>query len=208
MIQGSPEWLQSRVGRVTASRVADVIAKTKAGYGASRASYMSELICERLTGQPADRFVSQAMAHGTEHEPNARAAYSFLTGDVVEEVGFIPHPTIPMTGASPDGLVGERGLIEIKCPNSATHIETLLTETIPSKYVTQMTWQAVCTRRHWVDFVSYDPRMPPDMMLFVKRHMVSGDFAAELETEVVKFLAELDAKVAELQARFVQREAA
>ena len=208
MIQGSAEWLHARCGKVTASRVADVIAKTKTGYGSSRANYMAELIAERLTGEPADRFTNSAMQWGNDQEPHARAAYSFLTGHSVEEAGFIQHPTIVMSGASPDGLVGDKGLVEIKCPNTATHIDTLLTEAIPAKYVTQMTWQAVCTGRAWCDFVSYDPRMPPNMMMFVKRLIIAPDFAAELETEVRKFLAEMDAKMADLRARFNHEEAA
>ncbi len=208
MIQGSPEWFAARCGKVTASRVADVIAKTKSGYGASRANYMAELIAERLTGQPADRYTNSAMQWGTEKEPEAREAYEFMTGFGVEQVGFIDHPTIPMSGASPDGLLDDQeGILEIKCPNTAGHIEILLGLSIPSKYVAQMTWQMVCTKREFADFVSYDPRMPPDMRFFCKRIELDHEFALELETEVRKFLAELDAKLADLTALF-RKEAA
>lgn len=206
--QGTDAWLAARVGRVTASRVADVIARTKTGYGASRANYMAELVAERLTGQPADRFTNAAMQWGTEKEPDARAAYAFLHDVDVVEVGFVEHPRIIMTGASPDGLVGEDGLVEIKAPNTATHIETLLSASVAGKYVTQMHWQMACTGRAWCDFVSYDPRMPADMRLFVKRVHRDDALVAELEQEVAAFLAELDAKVTALRSRYGVKEAA
>jgi putative phage-type endonuclease len=206
-IQGSAEWLAERVGRVTASRIADVVAKTRTGYGAGRSNYLAELIAERLTGQPAERYTNGAMQWGTEHEPEAREAYEFVTGNKVDQVGFIAHPTIPMSGASPDGLVGPDGLVEIKCPNTATHIENILSLSVPSKYVAQMTWQMACTDKAWCDFVSYDPRMPPDMRFFCKRVELDPKYAIELEGEVKKFLAELDRRLAELTALF-RREAA
>src|SRR3990167_876627 len=139
--QGSPEWLLARVGKVTASRVSDVVAKTKTGWGASRANYMAELIAERLTGAPAAQYVNAAMQWGTDTEPQARAAYEFFQDATVEQVGLVPHPTIPMSAASPDGLVGDDGMVEIKCPNTATHVDTLLSPVIPEKYTTQMQWQ-------------------------------------------------------------------
>jgi putative phage-type endonuclease len=202
--QGSPEWLAERVGRVTASRIADIMARTKSGYSASRANYLAELTVERLTGQQADRFISAAMEHGTQFESEARESYTFLTGNTVEQVGFVPHPSISMSGASPDGLVGKDGLVEFKCPNSATH---LLGRSVPSKYIAQMTWQLVCTGRKYCDFVSYDPRMPPDMRFFCSRMEVDHEYSIELETEVKKFLSELDARVAELMTMF-RKEAA
>ncbi|MBD3844240.1 YqaJ viral recombinase family protein [Bosea sp. SSUT16] len=208
LVQGSPEWLAIRVGKVTASRVADVVAKTKTGYGASRANYMAELIAERLTGAPAERYTNAAMAWGTEKEPEARALYEFLTDAEVTQVGFVPHPTISDSGASPDGLVGEDGLVEIKCPNTATHIDTLLGRSIPAKYETQMQWQMACTGRLWCDFVSYDPRMPDSMRLFVCREERNDAMIAELAEEVGKFLVELDAKVASLTALYERKEAA
>lgn len=195
LIQGSPEWLEARCGRVTASRISDVMARTKTGYGASRATYEAELIAERLTGQPAERFTSAAMAWGTDTEPQARAAYSFMADADVVEVGFVPHPSIPMAGASPDGLVGDYGLVEIKAPQTATHINTLLSGTIPDKYIKQMMFQMACTGRYWCDFVSYDPRMPGDLQLWIKRVHRDQDLIAEIEGEVRTFLAGVEAKV-------------
>lgn len=208
IIQGSPEWHALRIGKVTASRVADVVAKTKTGWGASRANYMAELIVERLTGDPAEKFTNAAMAWGTEKEPDARAAYEFFRDEQVAEVGFVDHPTIGMTGASPDGLVGDRGLVEIKCPNTATHLDTLLTQMIPSKYIMQMAWQMACTGRQWCDFVSYDPRLPETMSLFVKRVERDDKLIASLEKDVSDFLLELDGKIAELNELYGIKEAA
>jgi len=207
IVQGSEEWLAIRVGKVTASRVADVIAKTKSGWGASRANYMAELIAERLTGEPAEKFTSGAMKWGTEMEPDARIAYEFRTDAEVVQVGFVPHPAIAMTGASPDGLVGVDGLVEIKCPSTATHIDTLISQTVPGKYVTQMFWQMACTGRQWCDFVSFDPRMPEHMRLFVKRVPRDDARIAELERDVADFLAELDGKLAELTALYERKAA-
>ena len=199
--QGTPEWFAQRLGKVTASRVADIIAKTKTGAAASRGNYMAQLVAERLTGQPAESFKSAAMQFGTETEPMARMAYETQIGMLVDEVAMIPHPTIEMSGASPDGLVGHDGLVEIKCPNTSTHIETLLDEKVPSKYVTQMMWQMACTGRSWCDFVSFDPRMPEDMQLFIKRVPRDNEMIASLEAEVVKFLGELDELLAKLLER-------
>lgn len=201
VIQGSDEWHQLRLGKVTASRIADLMAKTKSGYGASRANYMAELIVERLTGQRTESYLNAAMKHGIDTEPQARDAYCFLTDADVVEVGFIDHPAIPMAGASPDGLVGDEGLVEIKCPSSATHIETLLSESVPEKYELQMLWQMACTGRKWCDYVSFDNRMPGDMQLFRKRIHRHDGTVANVEAEVRKFLAELDAKQTALTAK-------
>lgn len=202
--QGSPEWFAVRCGKVTASRVADVIAKTKTGYGASRANYAAELIAERLTQTTAPSFTNAAMQWGTDQEPHARAAYSFLHDVDVEEIAFVDHPEIAMSGASPDGLVGLDGLVEFKCPNTATHLDTLLSETVPGKYITQMQWQMACTGRAWCDFASFDPRLPPSMQLFVKRVERDPSLILDLETEVSAFLAEIDAKVAALTERYAR----
>jgi putative phage-type endonuclease len=201
MEQGTAEWHAERLGKVTASKVADVIAKTKTGYSASRVNYMADLLIERLTGQPTERFTNAAMQWGTDNEPAARDMYAFDSEAVVDTVGFVPHPTIAMTGASPDGLVGDDGLVEIKCPNTATHLDTLLTDRVPEKYQIQMLWQMACTGRAWCDFVSFDPRLPAAMRLFVRRFHRDDARIAELEAEVVKFLAELDAQIAALQAK-------
>lgn len=202
IVQGTPEWFQARLGRVTASRVADVIAKTKAGWGASRANYAAQLIAERLTGETAESFTNAAMKWGNECEPDARAAYEFAFDADVVEVGFVAHPAVGMSGASPDGLVGLDGLLEIKCPNTATHIETLLGQNVPAKYVTQMQWQMACTGRQWCDFASFDPRLPEQMRLFVKRVPRDDAVIADLEKEVAVFLGEVAAKVANLTALY------
>lgn len=201
IVQGSPEWFAARLGKVTASRVADVIAKTKTGYSTSRANYAAELICERLTKTAADSFCSPAMQWGKDTEHLARAAYAMRKGVDVYEVGFIDHPEIPMSGASPDGLVLADGLCEIKCPSTATHLDTLLSETIPAKYVTQMQWQMACAGKDWCDFVSFDPRLPPNLCMFVRRVPRDVSMILDLETEVSGFLRELDARLAQLQAR-------
>lgn len=198
IIQGSDEWKQIRLGKVTASRVADVVARTRTGWGASRANYAAELIAERLTGTVAEGFTNAAMQWGSQTEPDARRAYSFRTDADVVEVGFVLHPTIEFAGASPDGFVEADGLVEIKCPNTATHIETLLGGAVPAKYLTQMQWQMACSGRHWCDFVSFDPRMPESMRLFVQRVHRDDSRIAELEQEVSVFLGEIEKKVSDL----------
>jgi putative phage-type endonuclease len=208
LIQGSEEWRMARVGSLGASRLADAIARTKTGYGASRANLMAELICERLTGQPAPTFVSQAMQHGTETEPEARASYCFYTGRDVVEVGLIRHPRIEQSHASPDGLVDDDGMLEIKCPQPAAHLETLLSQKIPERYVTQMMWQLACSGRHWVDYVSYSPSFPEHMCLFIKRLPRDDKRIAELESEIAAFLLEMAVKLSELNSLYGERAAA
>lgn len=201
-LQRTEDWYAARLGKVTASRVADVVAKTKTGYSASRANYMAELICERLTGRQGDNYQNAAMVWGTETEPMARAAYEAETGALVKGVGFVPHPTIQMAGASPDGLVDITGLVEIKCPNTATHIDTILTETIPAKYITQMQWQMACTNTSWCDFISYDPRVPEKMRLWIKRVERDDKLIEQLEHEVTNFIEELESKIDALQEKY------
>lgn len=196
--QGTDEWHALRLGKVTASKVADVIAKTQKGYAASRANYAAQLITERLTGQPTETFTNAAMQWGTDMEPEARAAYEYYRAEDVVQVAFVDHPSIADTGASPDGLVGLHGLVEIKCPNSATHIETLKGKSPPSRYITQMQWQMACTGRRWCDFVSYDPRLRESMRFFCVRVPRDDGMIAELEAEVAKFLNEVRASVDEL----------
>lgn len=198
IVQGTEEWHAARLGKVTASRISDMMARTQKGWGASRANYMAELVAERLTGVRTEGFQNDAMRWGTEKEPEAREAYAFSVDLEVVQVGFVNHPTIPMSGASPDGLVGADGLLEIKCPNTATHIDTLISQTVPQKYVLQMQWQMACTGRAWCDFVSYDPRLPHRMWRFVQRIQRDDGLIAELEREVPIFLAEVEAKVATL----------
>jgi putative phage-type endonuclease len=208
MDQGSEAWIAIRLGKVTASRVADVIARTKTGPSASRANYMAELVAERLTGARGETFTNAAMAWGTDNEAEARLAYEFSTDATVDQVGFIPHPSIEMSGASPDGLVAADGLVEIKCPNTATHIETLLTGVIPGKYETQMLWQMACTGRAWCDFASFDPRLPEEMRLYVKRFVRDENRIAEMEEQVREFLFDLDTTVRRLSERYSLRAAA
>lgn len=202
MEQRSEDWFKARLGKVTASRVSDVMARTKTGYSASRANYMAELICERLTGQPAERFTSAAMQWGTDTEPHAKAAYAFMRDAAIEDVGFVLHSTISDFGASPDGLVGSDGLVEIKCPNTATHIDMLLNDGVEGKYLIQMQVQMACTGRLWCDFVSFDPRLPVDMQLFVKRIKRDEDWISEIEKEVSAFLGEIAKKMDALHNRF------
>ena len=187
--------MQARCGKVTGSRIADVIAKTKSGYSASRDNYMAQLVCERLTGQVAEGFTNAAMTWGTEQESFARAAYEAKTNELVEQVGFIEHPLIHNTGASPDGLVGLFGLVEIKSPQTNTHLETLLSAKVPTKYIPQMQWQMRVCDRQWCDFVSFDPRLPDKLQLFIQRVDFDAEYVAMLEKEVTQFLIELDEKV-------------
>lgn len=202
IIQGSAEWFAIRCGKVTASRVADVVARTKTGWGASRTNYMAELVAERLTGAAVEGYTSPAMQWGTDTEAEARRAYEFYRDVDVVAAGFILHPHVEHSGASPDGLVEPGGLVEIKCPNTATHIDTLLSAAVPGKYATQMQWQMACTGRQWCDFVSFDPRMPEAMRLFVRRMRRDNEAIAELEKLVTAFLEELDAKVAALRTAY------
>jgi putative phage-type endonuclease len=198
IVQGSEAWFQSRMGKVTASRVADVIAKTKTGYSTSRDNYMAQLVCERMTNTVAESFTNTAMEWGTTQEPYARAAYEALKDVLVDEVAMITHPTIEADGASPDGLVGTEGQIEIKCPNTSTAIDTLLSQAVPSKHITQIQFQLACTGRKWCDFVSFDPRLPTELQLFVKRVNRDDAYIQMLEKEVVQFLTELDGKIKKL----------
>lgn len=198
--QRTEEWFKARAGCATASRISDIIAKTKSGPSASRQNYLADLVAERLTGTPANGYQNADMARGTELEPEARSAYAFVSGVDVGEVGFVLHPSIPLSGASPDGTVGEDGLVEMKCPKTATHIDHLLTQAIPDKYIVQMQWQLACTGRKWCDFVSYDPRMPPELQLFIKRVVRDDARIKSLEEEVRVFLSEVDVTVKKLQA--------
>jgi putative phage-type endonuclease len=202
MLQRTEEWYAARLGKVGASRIGDLMAQTRSGYGASRGNLMAELIVERLTGTAYNGYTNAAMQWGIDHESEAKEAYAFLTDAVLNDVGFLDHPTIAMAGASPDALVGASGLVEVKCPNSATHIETLLTGTIDVKYRLQMQFQMATTGRAWCDFCSYDPRMPPSMQFWLKRVERDDRQIADIEREVRAFLDELDDKVARLRQRY------
>lgn len=205
--QGSAEWHAERCGKITASRIADMLAKTKSGWGASRANYCAQLVAERLTGIVADGYSNAAMQWGTDTEPEAANAYAFYEGADLQTVGFVLHPEIAMSGASPDRLVGDAGLVEIKCPNTATHIQTLLDGAVPGKYRLQMQWQMACTGRQWCDFVSYDPRMPEEMRLFVRRMDRCEETIADITREVVAFDAEISETVEKLTALYRQQAA-
>jgi putative phage-type endonuclease len=200
--QGSPEWFAQRLGKATASRIADILAKTKSGPSASRQNYLAELVAERLTGAAGEFFTNAAMQRGTDLEPLARDAYSFESGNAVEQISFVDHPTVDMSGASPDGLIGNDGLVEIKCPGTAKHIATLTGASIDGKYITQMQWQMACTGRDWCDFVSYDPRLPIEMQLATRRVFRDAAAIADMEHEVFAFLSEVSATVETLTAKF------
>jgi len=199
-------WLAQRIAKVTASRISDVIAKTKTGVSTSRQNYLIQIVTERLTGKKADSgFVSQAMLDGIERESAARELYMRTRGVSVTEVGFFDHPIIKNSGASPDGAVNAEedgkyaGLIEIKCPIETTHTNTLMSKSVPSKYIPQMQWQLACTGAKWVDFVSYNPNFPEELQLFVARVDRDNDYIGELEAEVIKFLDEVEQTIIKLK---------
>lgn len=200
--QRSDDWFAARAGKATASAIYKIMARTKTGYGADRANYHAQLVAERLTGKPADSYSNAAMQWGIDQEANARAAYAAYIGDTVPEIGFLDHPTVAMSGASPDGLVGFDGLVEIKCPNTATHIATLTGSGIDKKYLLQMQWQMACAGRDWCDFVSFDPRLPPEMQMHVRRVERDDALLSEVESEVVQFLAEVTATVEQLSNNY------
>tara|TARA_B100000678_G_scaffold290996_1_gene305730 strand:- start:1882 stop:2505 length:624 start_codon:yes stop_codon:yes gene_type:complete len=198
--QGTPEWFEQRRGKATASKIHDIISKTRSGtYSAGRKNYFAQLVLERLTGNVEETFSNAAMQWGTDKEPIARVAYEFTHNVEVDQVSFVDHPTIAMCGASPDGLVGEDGLVEIKCPNSATHLDTLRGSKIDAKYMTQMQWQMACTGRKWCDFVSFDPRFPEHLQMHVRRVVRDDERIEELEKEVAAFLDEVSAELQSLQ---------
>jgi putative phage-type endonuclease len=199
--QGSPEWLEARAGKVTASRISDVLAKVKTGEAAGRRDYRAQIVAEILTGRPQESgFTNDAMRWGTEQEPYARAAYECHAGVLVDQVGMVLHPSIERGAASPDGLVDLDGLVEIKCPNTATHLDYLLDGTVPAKYQPQMLWQMACTGRDWCDFVSFDPRLPEDLQLFVVRFQRDQVRIDAMEAEVRAFISEAEETVSRLRA--------
>lgn len=198
--QGTKEWLSMRGGCVGASRIIDVMAKSKDGEAATRKNYKAQLIAERLTGQAQESFTSDAMKRGTELEPVARAMYEVKTGNFVDQVGFIIHPDIAYAGASPDGLIDSDGLVEIKCPNTATHIEYLKERKPPRNYMLQMQWQMECTGRKWCDWVSYDDRLPERLQMMIVRVERDQEMIDKIKVEVIKFLGEIDESIKQLEA--------
>jgi putative phage-type endonuclease len=201
MIQGTPEWFAARVGCLTASRAGDLMARTKTGPSASRANLLTQLAVERLTGQPVDTFQNGSMQRGVELEPIARAAYEANKGILVEEVGFILHPSIPRVGASPDGFVGDDGLLEIKCPSAmAKHLDALRTGAHAVEYKWQLQHQLWVAGRSWADVVSFDPRWPEHLQLAITRVERDESAIAELEAACIEADMEVDMIVAELKA--------
>jgi len=191
--QGSPEWSARRLGKLTASRMADASMKKDT---AGRRNYLAQLVAERLTGAPGESFTNAAMQWGTDNEPLARAEYEILRGIDVEQVAFVDHPAIEWCGASPDGLVNDEGLddyglVEIKCPNTATHIDYMLGQKPPAKYIPQMLLQLSCTGRQWCDFVSYDPRLPDGYRLFVVRFEPTAEELKATEATAREFLQDV-----------------
>jgi putative phage-type endonuclease len=199
--QGSPEWQILRVGKVTASRLTDVLATIKDGEAATRRTYRTQLVAERLTGKKEESYSSEAMRWGVDQEPFARAAYEIATSSFVDQVAFVDHPTIEMFGCSPDGLVGDNGLIEIKCPNTTTHLSYLEADKPPKQYMAQMMAQMSCTGRDWCDFVSFDPRLPSGLQLFITRVERDDKYIALMEAEVQKFIQEVSITVAKLKEK-------
>jgi putative phage-type endonuclease len=200
--QESGDWLLARCGQFTASRATKLMAKTKAGPSASRGELLTLLAIERLTGQPVDTYQNDAMRRGTELEAEARDLYAFAHGTAVEEVGFVPHPTLPNTGCSPDGIVGEDGLLEVKCPaNPAKHVEAIRRGEHAQEYRWQLQHQLMVTGRQWVDAASYDPRFPEGLQLAVTRVTRDETAIAELVAEIEKADAEVAALVIELQTK-------
>ena len=200
MIQRSPEWYAIRCGKVTASKVNDIMTKVKSGgYGASRDNYMADIICERLTGKPTGGFTSDSMQWGVDNEAAARKEYGNITFNDVTEIGFVEHPVLKMAGCSPDGLVSTDGLIEIKCPNTNTHIDTLLSKKIDKKYNCQMQMQMDCTDRKWCDYVSYDPRLPEGMRIVIIRVNRDEEFLKLMRAEIKFFNDEVEKKIQQLK---------
>lgn len=198
--QGSKEWLEQRYGNASASRIKDIIAKTKSGYSASRENYLTELVLERF-GVFAEKFTSKSMEWGIEQEPFARSAFELKNSIMVQECGYILHPTIKHSGASPDGLIDDDGVLEIKCPDTKTHFEYILAGIAPAQYVPQMAWQLACTGRKFAKFVSYDPRAPKGLDYFEFTYYRDDEYIAMLESEVTQFLIEVNNKFIQLKTK-------
>lgn len=202
MQQGSVEWLLARRGCLSASRIADAMAVLKTGKPSEkRQKLMLELLAERLTGTLTEHYVTASMQWGIDHEQEARAAFEAVSGTLVEQVGFILHPTINGFGASPDGVVDDNTLIEIKCPNTATHIQWLIDDVVPEQHKPQMLAQMSCCNKSACVFVSYDPRLPENIRLFIKVFRPTLVEMEEVEKAAIKFVAELE----ELETKLLER---
>lgn len=204
LVQGSPEWLAARAGSLGASQIADALARTQKGWGASRANVKARLVTERITGRPVESFVTPAMQRGTDLEPQARAMYSFQSGYDVSEIGIVLHPTVRGSHCSPDGLCADDGLVEIKCCGAARHIEMLTGSAPEDRYIKQCVWQMACTDRRWTDLAYFNPELPEEMQLVVHRIERNDTVIAEMEAEIAAFLGEVDETVAELRARYMK----
>jgi putative phage-type endonuclease len=192
--QGSPGWVRERIGKLTASRMGDVMAMTKAGKPSeARTAYLKQLVAERMTDSAAENYVTAAMQWGIDNEPAAAEEYEAITGEIVVPAPFIPHPTIEHFGASPDRLVNADGLIEIKAPATANYVEWRKTQEIPERYRWQMLAQLACTRRQWCDFVAYDPRVIYGSPIWIKRFVPAPEEIEKCESAARQFLEEVDA---------------
>lgn len=199
--QGSEEWFALKLGKVSASKIADVMSRGKgSAEPAGVRNYRAAIVCERLTGQREETYTNGAMARGTELEPMARECYEFLTGATVEQVAFVDHPTIKLAGCSPDGILDGGGLIEIKCPNTATHIEYLLGKVPPTQYIPQMQFQMACTGATYCQFVSYDPRLPEDLQLFVAKLDRDDAYITQMENAIIAFQESVESMLISLRA--------
>lgn len=192
--QGNGEWFNQRIGKLTASRMKDAMSFTKKGTDASeRIKLKMEIVTERMTDIIVPKYINAAMQWGIDHEPLAKEKFESETGILIQDVGFVPHPTIDNFGASPDGLTSDGYLIETKCPSSTTHLKYLLDkDNVPEEYKPQMCVQALCTGRRKIWFVSYDPRFPPKQQMFVKLYEPTEKELSEVEAAAIKFLAEVD----------------
>ena len=190
--QGTQEWHQLRLGKVTASRISDVLAKVKSGESASRRNYKMELVVERLTGLKTESYTSPAMQHGIDNEGIARSTYEIQNNVLVDQVAFINHYNIKNAGCSPDGLVGDLGMVEIKCMTTANHVEAILNNTPPSQYIAQCQFQMACAGKMWNDLTLFDPRLPDILQLKVFRIERDDTFIKLMEDEVIQFLKEVD----------------
>lgn len=200
IVQGTAEWHQLRLGKISASRINDMLAKTKSGWSATRENYKYDLAVERLTGQKTESFSSPAMQWGTENEPLARGAYTVAKNVFVTEIAWVNHFSVKNSGCSPDGLVDDgKGLVEIKCPMTKTHIKWMIDGVPPKEHINQMMWQMAVTGRHYCDFVSFDPRLPDDLQLFVVRLNRDDEYIEMLTDEVAKFEEEVTMLVTKLK---------
>lgn len=194
--QGSDEWQQIRCGKITASKITDIMAKLKSGKpSAGRAKYLGQLVAERLTGNKSESFSNDAMQWGVETESQAIAAYEFLNDVEITRYSFVDHPKIMLSGMSPDAEVCDKGGLEIKCPNTATHIDYLTSNKIPKNYIDQMQWQMACKDWEWCDFMSFDPRMPEHLNKLIIRVVRDDAYIEEMEMEVIKFNQEIETKL-------------